>query len=199
VTKRRGARSGLSCLVWSLLLLNLSCSEPNSADHQGGKGDTGVTEEGEDQLSQSPLVSGSAWRLTSPERDPFVGRATGRISCGGADFGIEYGGLEVSTAYCGYITLTQPLLNAVKRGDVIELSAWHSPLVSASPGEGLIALQLAGQTVWQQELSIPAEAKSWEARFESPVSAEAGEPVLFHVSNHGANSYTLYSLTVTQP
>lgn len=146
-----------------------------------------------------PLVKGSGWEPLEPRQDPFWERAEGRQPCGQNDFGEEYGGLEVSTSYCGYLTLSQPLLRALQPGDLLELSAWHGPLVSAAPAEGLMSLSVAGQALWSEVLLIPAAARSWVVRFESKVEAPAGEPLIFHISNHGSNSYTLYALKVAAP
>jgi len=151
-----------------------------------------------DEPSWVELVRGDGWRLVEPARDPYWAQAEGRVPCREVDFGEEYGGVELSTSYCGYITLSQALLHAVHEGELLELSAWHSPLISAEPAEGLIALGLGGETLWSKRLVIPAEAESWTLELRLERGIEAGEPVLFHVSNHGANSYTFYRLRVAR-
>lgn len=145
------------------------------------------------------LVNGSGWKILQPEKDPFWEHATDRVRCRETDFGEEYGGLEISTSYCSYLTLSQGLLTSIHRGDRIEMSAWHSSLVSTTPSEGLMALYLEGELLWTKQLSIPANAESWTIQFLSPVDAPMGALLFFHISNHGSNHYTLYTLKVENP
>ena len=179
------ARWAIGLCVWALLS---SCDDGQpgvvSREPLGAQG----------EAQMAPLASGGAWRLIERSQDPFQERAEGRRPCGPLTFGEEYGGVELSTRDCGYITLTQPLLTSLQRGERVEISAWHGPLVSASPAEGLMALSLGQELIWSRALLIPSEAQSWREVFESPVDAREGEALLFHVSNHGANSYNLYSL-----
>lgn len=146
----------------------------------------------------SPVVVGDQWRLVRLSDDPFSSFLETRIPCRAIDFGEEYNGVEVSTQNCGYITLSQSILRKINVGDLLELNIWHSPLLSTHLSEGMIILQINQTLLWSQPLSIPAPAQSWTIQFHSPVKIMKDEALLFHIRNHGANSYTLNSLSVYQ-
>ena len=153
----------------------------------------------ESPLRWYPLVEGDAWRILDPEADPYRAALVGRTRCDRTDFGEEYGGVELSTVRCGYLTLSQGLQRSIARGALIELQFWHSSLVSERPHEGLIALRIGEEELLRQPISIPADAKSWTLRWESERALDVDTEVLFHVHNHGANSYVLYRLSVGLP
>ena len=140
------------------------------------------------------LVTGEGWTLTADASDPFIDQAAERRRCSVTDYGEEYGGVEISTTYCGYITLEQAITEDLQAGDVIELILWHSPLVSDTPAQGLIAIQLGDLVLWSQPLTVPSEPKSWTdyVTIERPIGA--GAMLYFHVHNHGSNAYTLLSV-----
>jgi hypothetical protein len=145
------------------------------------------------------LTSGSEWRIADPTEDPYMTMRAERELCTITDFGEEYGGLEVSTVYCDYATLVQPIDEEINPGDMIEVIIWHSPLVSEIPAQGEISLSLSGELLWSQHLEIPGAAQSWNIAFESSFSAPRGELLTFHVHNHGANAYTLLSVRRGRP
>lgn len=156
-----------------------------------------------DDSSSEPLIwvdlaRGDAWSLAPVSEDPYSDQRGARERCTETDFGVEYGGLEVSTIYCDYITLTQPILVGLDEGDHIEVVLWHSPLVSEEPSTGAIALalgdvELGDVELWSTPLSIPSDAQSWTIELRAPLSVNAGAPLYFHVRNHGANAYTVLS------
>ena len=92
------------------------------------------------------------------------------------------------------MTLAQQISTDLIPGDFIEMTLWHSPLVSEAPARGQISLALAGVELWSTELNIPSEAQSWtiNTKMDRVVSRDA--TLIFHVSNHGANTYTLLSV-----
>ena len=87
-------------------------------------------------LSWAPLVEGQAWVPLPLEEDPYRGELAGREPCARTDFGEEYGGVEVSTVRCGYLSLRQGSLRSVEAGERIELQLWHNPLVGEERGDG---------------------------------------------------------------
>ena len=188
-SKRRLRATLLIVSLWGVLLA--SCA-PASDESSTSSAD-------ERALRWYPLVEGKAWQILEPEIDPYRAALIGRTRCTRTDFGEEYGGVELSTVRCGYLTLRQGLLRSVARGALIELQLWHSPLVSERPREGLIALRIGEEESWQQPLLIPADAESWTIRWENDRDLDTDTEVLFHVHNHGANSYTLYRLSVGYP
>ena len=57
-------------------------------------------------------------------------------------------------------------------------------------------MTIAGETVWQQEVAIPAQANIYDVRIPIDFEAPAGSRVIYHPHNHGFNSWTLLQLEV---
>ena len=148
--------------------------------------------------SWQALVTGDQWSLLEPDLDPFFDQLGSRKTCGSLDFGPEYDGVEVSTKFCDYISLVQPLSFEIEKEDKLKLNLWHNLLISNDPSEGVISIQIADQELWSQRLIIPSPAYSWTFEIDSPQDFQTGDSVIFHVRNHGANSYTLNELSVAR-
>lgn len=140
------------------------------------------------------LVLGDQWELMNIMMDPHRHYQEGREVCLVTDFGVEYGGVELSTRLCDYATLTQGIQNDLKVGDLLEVTLWHSPLISDTPAEGQMIISLGDIDLWSTKLVIPSPAQSWTEVIEISQNIAEGTPILFHVRNHGANTYTLLSV-----
>ena len=81
-------------------------------------------------------------------------------------------------------------------GDTLRLTAWWDRLASETPATGHLAVLVGGEPVWEEDVTIPGEADVRELDFEMPFDAEAGSPVVFHVHNHGYNTWRLQTLQV---
>lgn len=155
---------------------------------------------GFNQQQSIALVKGQAWVQIAPAQDPFSSDRHDRIPCDWLAFGVEYGGIEINTGRCGYLTLTQPLLHAVSTSTWLKVSAWHSPLLKGEiEGLAFFSLMIGDQLIWEKELYIPSDAISWEETFLSPVDIPQGTPVILNVRNHGANSWMFHSLQAWTP
>ena len=157
--------------------------------------------ESEQQLEPTywqKLVFGDRWSLLETHLDPFLDQLGTRKACSSLDYGPEYEGVEVSTKFCGYMSLVQPLSVALQKGETLKFNFWHNLLISNPPAEGMISIQIADQVLWSQRLSIPSPAEVWTVEISSPQDFKVGEQVIFHVRNHGANSYTLNELSVAR-
>ena len=96
------------------------------------------------------------------------------------------------------MSLVQLLSYNIEAGEILRLNLWHSILLNHSPVSGLISVQIANQVIWSQTLNIPGPAESWTLELISPQNFEIGDQIIFHVRNHGANSYTLNELSVAR-
>lgn len=178
----------LSVALFIVLSLSLACDDPSTSSEIAS-----ALSPIELERVWLDLVSGSAWSIADRSTDPYHPLRDERQVCGMTDFGEEYGGVEISTARCDYLTLTQPISHDLSPGDLIEVVLWHSPLVSETPAEGLINLSLGAVDLWSHPLMIPQNAQSWTLSFEVDEPVAQGERLTFHVHNHGSNSYTLLS------
>ena len=146
------------------------------------------------------LVVGQNWTPVAPSQDPFAPLIEDRIVCDWTSFGVEYGGIEVNTGRCGYITLTQPTLSAIDVTSSLKISAWHTPLLKGDlQGDAFFSLMVGNQLIWEKKLRIPSEAVSWEEIIQSPLYAPEGTPLFLNVRNHGANSWVFHQFQSWTP
>ncbi|MBV1862546.1 MAG: hypothetical protein KUG77_29255 [Nannocystaceae bacterium] len=170
-------------LVFACLLA--ACGSPSSA----GSGAAGIT-------GWETLVVPEAWTPTSPEDDPMAEHRPQPVLCGVQPWQPEGDGIEVETEGCNYVSLSQPLTRDLAEGDLIRLTAWWDRLASDPPATGHLAVLVDGEVLWEESVAIPGEADVRELEFESPLNAEAGTEVVFHLHNHGYNTWRLQTLQV---
>jgi hypothetical protein len=142
----------------------------------------------------APLVFAHDWTATTIDDDPLPDHRPALTSCPASSWGEELGVLEVSTGECNYLSVEQPLAEALAIGDPLRVQVWWQPLIASDPATAHLALLIDGQLIWEQHVAIPGAAQARSIQFESPISAEAGATVTFHLHNHGANSWTLAEL-----
>lgn len=145
-----------------------------------------------------PVVNGSDWSLTPTEIDPYHSYAIDRTPCLKTAFGEEYGGVEVSTQTCNYITLQQALRHHLYKGQLLEISFWHGLLIHSQSAEAVITLMIDGQELWSKLLPIPSPPQTWIDYVHLPRDVSAGSLIYLHIRNHGTNSYTLHRLSIGQ-
>ena len=145
------------------------------------------------------LVDHTAWAQLEPSEDPFDDRPASAV-CPDSGWGFEdFGGepaVEVDTTTCDYASLSQPTRAELRPGDTIQLRLWHDVL-EGPEGSAHLAVALDGVTVWETSLAIPGEAGIDRPVLEVDEPLEAGAEVVFHVHNHGVNTYTLIELSRT--
>lgn len=142
------------------------------------------------------LVDHALWRRAAPEDDPFSAEPEVAASpCDDAGFRVEAPVLEVSTAACDHITLTQPSLAPVRSGDLVHAVAWHVLLSAPEPAEGHMAIALGDDVIWEYRVDIPADEAILKPYVEVNEAFDAGTPVRFHVHNHGDNEWKLLEIT----
>lgn len=148
-----------------------------------------------------PLVDLEAFTIVSHEAsDPFRDEAPSDPSCDLATTGYELFGGEpsfgVDTMRCGYVTAATEALTYVETGDQIHLRLWHFDLIAPEAATATVAIAIGGRTLYERFLEIPGPSGLDAPYFEAPFDGKAGDPVHFHVRNHGSNSYALIELTV---
>lgn len=141
------------------------------------------------------LALAEAWALVPAADDPF-GPPEG-VVCSPRGVVVETGVIEIQTDLCPWATLRQPLQADAAAGDALELFAFHGPLAAPEPAAGVMALTLGGEPIWSVEVPIPwpdgVYLETWTA--EEPWAA--GEELLLHVHNHGANAWRFAWLRAT--
>jgi hypothetical protein len=148
------------------------------------------------------LVAAELWSAVPTERDPFLPWAEAEVDCNPlVGFYAELGALEIDTGRCNFVTLDQTLPVALPEGAELEVELVHFDLVAAAPASARAALLFARAaddldgaepaTSWERRVAIPAPADRIVDRFRMNRSHSAGDRVLFHLQNHGQNTWML--------
>lgn len=149
------------------------------------------------------VVDPHAWAQVDAADDAFAYLRPSDVTCDPVEgFGPDWLGsepsFEINTGRCNYLTIAQPLLEDVRAGDPMKLRLWHFELFSPE-GEAVawVGVALDGEPAWETSIPIPGPGALVVGEWQSPVDAEAGTPIQFHVHNHGINSWDLLTISVT--
>lgn len=166
----------MPCRPWSVALLMVACLEP----------------------SREPLVDHALWSQVDAQDDPFDDRPA-EVHCPSGAWALEVDpepALEVSTASCDYLTLTQETVVDARGGDILVIRVVHEALAATTSAEAHVAVRLADRMLLDRRVDIPSEAAEHDVRIELTDDLPAGTPVWFHLHNHGANAWTLSELSI---
>jgi hypothetical protein len=147
-----------------------------------------------------PLVAYDAWSGVEREADPFVIDAGAVPDCLGPGFYAEpdLGWVEIDTAECSWVTLRASAAAAVKGGSRLRVVVSHYDLDAPEPARAELKLAFGACEIWSKTVDIPGLAAVYEQELDSPCASERGGPVLFHLDNHGQNTWQLQELAVSQ-
>lgn len=139
-----------------------------------------------------PMADPDLWRAWSGA-DPFGeqgDRYCDPLAWGPADFGSERV-FDVWTQQCAWVTVGQLTLVELGRRDQLHVTLFHDPLTGPADAEARVGLALAGEIVWEEAVPIPSDSQFLLADLELKRRYPAGTELLFHIDNHGSNSYHL--------
>lgn len=182
-------RVALVCASLSSALA-LACARPST------EGDETSTSETGDAVEPGSLIDHVQWQVLEAAADPLADHRPAQVDCGLAGWYIETSKLEVDTNWCNYLTVAQPSLLALEQGQVVQVIFYHFDLVAPEPALAHVAIWIDGQVLWEHEIAIPGDANVFVEEFPSPITAELGSEVMFHLHNHGQNTWTLQDLMV---
>lgn len=111
------------------------------------------------------------------------------------------GALDVDTGACNYLALEQPARVDVSPGGVVEMRLAHLQLYDPTTeiSRAHVALAVRGEVVWSREVPIPSAPAVHADDIVLTSGVRVGDPILFHLHNHGANEWKLLSLRVVAP
>jgi hypothetical protein len=176
-------------LVCMSLSLALGCASPDVETEE-----TGTSTETGDGGELASLIDHEQWQILEAAADPLADHRPDLIECGLAGWYLETSKLEVDTNFCNYLGVAQPSLVAVEQGQTVQVIFYHFDLVAPEPALAHVAIWLDGQVLWEQEIAIPGDANVFVEEFASPITAELGSQVVFHLHNHGQNTWVLQDL-----
>lgn len=186
----------LAALACLLLSSALACADLGAKDEEAAG--TSESESGGD-VEQGSLIDHYEWVVLDADADPLAAHRPAMIECGLAGWKIETSmledpKLEVDTNFCNYLGVEQPSLVALEQGQMVQVIFYHFDLVAPEPALAHVAIWIDGQVLWEQEIAIPGDANVFVEEFASPISAELGSQVMFHLHNHGQNTWVLQDL-----
>jgi hypothetical protein len=138
-----------------------------------------------------PLALLDDWSRVARADDPLIEEPSAVAECRGAGFWLErdLGWLEIDSGACGWVTLRAPARGEVVLGQELALAVSHYDLIAGAPAEASLRLLFEDCQVWSRDISIPSPAAVYEEQFASPCALGENAPILFHVHNHGQNTY----------
>ena len=150
----------------------------------------------EEEPTYIPLVDPALWALVPDERDPFFAQRPEGNVCAPEGLLTEDGRLEIRTGLCNWPTVEQPLLAPVAATDELEIIFFFGPVLGPEAGEAAIELRFGDDIIWQKTFVTPSTG-GFVPHYVTPTRAyAAGEPVTFHLHNHGANTWNLASIAI---
>jgi hypothetical protein len=154
------------------------------------------TKTGSPTDSRESLVLLEGWAPVERAEDPFVSVADPPPECE-PSFHLEdaQNWLEVDTTACNWVTLRQAARAQVAAGDRLEFDFSHFDLDADAPSTAELRLRFDDCDVWSKSIPIPGAADVYAEQFRSPCRLTRDSQVLFHLHNHGQNTYQLKDLS----
>jgi hypothetical protein len=177
------ARAATAALAAIGLLVGCSANEP--------------TPTGMPPQTFQTLVPLEGWSGVARDADPFIEDPSATPVCVGPGFRLEPidDWLEIDTGQCNWVTLTGSAEAAVGEGQLLALTVSHFNLEAGAPAEAHLRLMLGECPAWSKMIAIPGAAAVYEEQFASPCALAASDRILFHLDNHGQNTYQLQDLS----
>jgi hypothetical protein len=145
-----------------------------------------------------PLVKLEEWSRVERSADPFVADPAAGPDCAAPSFRVEAGQawLELDTTVCNWVTVVGHALLPVELGQQLRLKLSHYDLDAPEPAEAELRLRFASCEAWSKTIAIPSAADVTLEELASPCALNEMDAVLFHLHNHGQNTYQLQELAV---
>ncbi|MET0387006.1 MAG: hypothetical protein ABW321_13655 [Polyangiales bacterium] len=140
-----------------------------------------------------PLLDQQHWRVYPAALDPLPSHQPAQIACDPPGWQIELDRLEVSTGRCNYTLLEHPAQAAAPSGSSIAVELWHFDLAAPEPAQAHVAIFFGAALQWETYLDIPRAGALHQVRFAATRDLAVGDPIRFHLHNHGQNSWLLSS------
>jgi hypothetical protein len=151
-----------------------------------------------------PLVDATQWQLLDPAdaRQPEAA-PNGALLCASANIKTSvFGnteGVEVDTGpTCGFATLSRSSSGLITAGETVLIRMFHYTQTTFPAAEAHVTVSIDGVSLLDERVPIPSESGLLprQPRIVVDRDVAAGAPVLFHVGNHGDNSWSLVELSV---
>lgn len=172
------------------------------------------------------MVKNDAWTLVAPADDPFAGDAPKALVlpdeeghfppddpagetphnvrvCGDAGVYTEVldgaASLTVDTNTCGWATVKQPLEIDVAKDATMFARVFYFQQIAPGIADAHLILTVDGEPFFAQTIPLPQPSTLIAEEFPAPFAASQGAELMWHVDNHGVNTWNLFEVSVTTP
>lgn len=145
-------------------------------------------------------VTAKGWTFVPPDEDTMWPAPAGAATCTLDDIQVQSFGvddaIEVDTRFgCGWATVSQPTLVDMKAGDDVQVRVFYFSQATFPTAQAEVAIALDGEIVAATLIDIPTSSGLYAPRFKLARDVPKGSTALFHVGNHGDNSWNLIELS----
>lgn len=105
---------------------------------------------------------------------------------------------DVDTFRCSWATLEQPLLQDIEGADRIRVRIFYFSQLATFLTEGRNVLTVGDQVVLDESVALPTESGLLGFEAPLPLSGAQGDRVVWHVANHGENSWNFIELSMVR-
>jgi hypothetical protein len=157
-----------------------------------------AVQDGGAQAGREAVLLPDDWIPVSAAEDTFVDRpALATCSAGAvvAEFLSAERVLGIDTGDCNYVTAAQPTKRAIAIGETIKVRLWHFELSAPEPAEAHAALIIDDLEVLNEHVAIPQPGGLIVRQVHVDRPVPIGSQALFHLHNHGANSWALVEVS----
>jgi hypothetical protein len=157
-----------------------------------------AVQDGAAQTGREAVLLPDDWIPVSAAADTFADRPA-LVTCSAGAVVAELLSAErvlgIDTGDCDYVTAAQPTKRAIAIGETIKVRLWHFELSAPEPAEAHAALAIDDLEVLNERVAIPRPGGLIvkQVRVDRPVPI--GSQALFHLHNHGANSWALVEVS----
>lgn len=143
------------------------------------------------------LVSPPKWSPLAAADDPYADHRPTTVECVlGLGWVTEPDGFEVNTDLCNYGAFGQETLVDIEPGATIKINFFHFDLLSPVEATAHAVVRVGDHLLFEREIKIPGKAEVWNEELVADFALPAGSPAVFHLHNHGQNTWTLGAIQV---
>jgi hypothetical protein len=145
------------------------------------------------------VIDHQSWQRYDAQLDPLASHQPPLVNCPASSAFVEFDAFEVDTTRCNYVLAQNPSLLSVPAGTTMKLSLLHYDLLAPEPAEAHLAIFFGDALQWEMRIPIPSDGKAIDVEFVTTRALAAGEPIRYHLHNHGGNTYLLFALEALLP
>lgn len=152
---------------------------------------------GAEPLAVAPasVLIDAAFVTQTPEDDPLPDHREGEV-CKRDAWYVEDQAIEVRTGPCRYASLEAAMTAPIPAQSRMRITFVWGALDSEVPARGHVALLAGDKILAEETVDIPGPAGASVNTIVTDEPITTGTPLVFHVHNHGANTWRLHDVSV---